>query len=66
MLMRKWTWLVEHDGAIDAHTEMSSANTSPKSKSFAWLTGLLGKEPQVGERYEDPTGTRVLLQLKQE
>jgi hypothetical protein len=61
---RKWTFLVEHDGKIDSLSGLSSTNTSPGSKSYQWLSALLGKEPQVGERYEDPTGTRVLLQLK--
>lgn len=61
---RKWTFLVEHDGEVTAHTELSSMNTSPKTKSYAWLTGLLGKAPQIGERFEDPTGTRVLLRIE--
>jgi hypothetical protein len=61
---RDWTFLVEHDGQITALTDRSSGNMSSGSKGYQWLAGLLGKEPQVGERYEDPTGTRVLLQLE--
>ena len=63
-LFREWHFLVEHDGQVTAFSDRSSGNTSPGSKAYAWLTGLLGKEPQIGERYEDPTGTRVLLQLE--
>lgn len=60
---RKWTFLVEHDDKIDALTVYTSANTGTGSKSYAFLAGLLGKQPQIGERYEDPTGTRVLVQI---
>ena len=60
---RKWTWLIEHDGKIDSLTTRTSANTGTGSVSYQYLTALLGKAPQVGERIEDPTGTRVLLQL---
>ena len=61
--MRKWTFLVEHDSKIDPLTVYTSANTSPSSKSYSFLAGILGKEPQVGERYEDPTGTRCLVTI---
>jgi len=60
---RKWTWLIEHENKIEPLTCYTSALTSTGSKSYRWLTGLLGKEPQVGERYEDPTGTRVLVSV---
>ena len=60
---RKWTWLVETGDKIESLTVYTSAKTGPQTKSFQFLTGLLGKTPQVGERYEDPTGTRVLVQI---
>ena len=61
---RQWVWLVEHDGKVTSLGTRTSANTGPGSVSFKYLTALLGKEPQVGERYEDPIGNRVLLTLQ--
>jgi len=60
---RKWTWLVEAGDKIEALTTYSSAKTGTQTKSYRFLEGLLGKSPQVGERFEDPTGTRVLVQI---
>ena len=62
-LGRKWAWLIEHDGKLDSLTSITSGNTGPKSKAYAWLTALLGRAPKAGEKIEDPTGTRVLLQI---
>jgi hypothetical protein len=61
--MRKWHWLVENGDKIDSLSVITSANTGPQSKSYLWLTALLGRAPQAGEKLEDPTGTRVLLQI---
>lgn len=60
---RKWNWLIEHDGKIDSLSSITSNNTGPQSKAYAYLTALLGRAPKAGERIEDPTGTRVLLQI---
>lgn len=60
---RKWTFLVELTDKIEPLTVYTSAKTGLQTKSYAFLSGLLGKSPQVGERYEDPTGTRVLVQI---
>lgn len=60
---RKWTWLIELNDQIIPLTCITSAVTSTGSKSYQLLAGLLGKEPVVGERYEDPTGTRVLVTI---
>ena len=60
---RKWTWLVEKSDTIVPLTVYTSAKTGTQTKSYAFLAGLLGKEPQIGERYEDPTGTRVLVTI---
>lgn len=61
---RKWHWLVENNGQITPLSTMTSANTGPNTVSFKYLTALLGTAPKVGERIEDPTGTRVLLTLQ--
>lgn len=60
---RKWSFLVDHDGKVDSLSALTSANTGPKSKSYAWLTVLFGKAPQAGEKLESPTGTRVLVTI---
>ena len=60
---RKWFWLIEHDGKLDSLSTITSGNTGPKSKSYAFLTGLLGRAPKAGEQIEDPTGNKVLLQI---
>lgn len=60
---RKWTWLVEKDGQVIPLTCYTSAKTGPQTDSYRLLTGLIGKQPQIGERYEDPTGTRVLVTI---
>lgn len=61
--MRKWHWLVDVNNKIESLSVITSANTGPQSKSYLWLTALLGRAPQAGEQIEDPTGTRVLLQI---
>lgn len=60
---RKWFWLVNVDGKGEELSVLSSTNTSPSSKSYKWLTALLGKAPQVGETIEDPTGKTVMLNI---
>ena len=60
---RKWHWLIEHEGKMDSLSSITSGNTGPKSKSYQWLTALLGRAPKAGEEIEDPTGTKVLLQI---
>jgi len=66
-LMRKWTFLVEHavDGVtkVDAITQITSGNTGPQSKSYQWLTALLGRAPAAGEEIDDPTGTKCLVTI---
>ena len=55
---------MEHEGQGRVTDDLyTSANTGTGSKSYQFLTGLIGRDPQVGERFEDPTGTRVLVQI---
>jgi hypothetical protein len=61
--VRRWTFLVEHDGKVEPLEALSSDATSPRSKVYAWLTALIGREPKAGETIEDPTGARCLLQI---
>lgn len=60
---RKWFWIVEVDGKLESLSVLTSAHTGPNSKSYAWLTALLGRAPQAGETIEDPTGKTVLLAI---
>ena len=60
---RKWHWLIEHDGTIDSLSSITSNNTGPKSKTYAYLEALTGRPLKAGEQIEDPTGTRILLQI---
>lgn len=66
---RKWSFLVEHvaaDGSkkIDSISAITSGNTGPRSKTYAWLTAIIGRAPKAGEKIEDPTGTRVLVTIE--
>lgn len=61
---RKWSFLVEHDGKIDSISAITSANLGPRSKAYAFLTGILGYQPKAGEEVEDPTGKRVLVTIE--
>ena len=58
---RMWKWLVEKADGIEEFGTITSNNTGPKSKAYAWLKVLLGRELRAGETIDDPTGTRVLL-----
>lgn len=58
---RKWYWLVEADGKLESLSALTSAHTGPRSRSYQWLTALLGRAPQAGEKLEDPTGKTVLV-----
>jgi hypothetical protein len=60
---RKWSFLVEHDGKIDSISAITSGNTGPRSKAYAFLSGLLGRAPLAGEKIDDPTGTRCLVTI---
>lgn len=63
--MRKWHWLIEVNDKIEPLSSITSANTGTRSKSYQWLTALIGRAPKAGERIEDPTGTRVLLTIQE-
>jgi hypothetical protein len=58
---RLWSFLIDVDGTLVPISATSSMGTSPKTKSYAWLTALLGTAPQSGETIEDPIGKMVLI-----
>jgi hypothetical protein len=58
---RKWTFLVEAAGEILPLTALTSANTGPQSKSYQWLTALLGSAPKAGTVVESPNGKRCIV-----
>ena len=62
---RQWNFLIEVDGKLLPVSATSSMNTGPRSKSYLWLTALLGRAPAAGETIEDPTGKTVLLTIGQ-
>ena len=62
---RKWHWLLELDGKLEAFSDTTSINTGPNSTSYKRLTALLGEEPKSGQKIETPTGKTVLLQITQ-
>lgn len=65
---RKWSFLVEHQNAngqpiVSSISTITSANTGPRSTSYQFLKGLLGRELRAGENIEDPTGTRCFVDI---
>jgi hypothetical protein len=60
---RIWDWLVEKDGELVPFSDTTSIGTTPKTVTFARLTALLGRTPEVGEEIEDPTGKTIVLQI---
>jgi hypothetical protein len=60
---RQWHWLVEVNDKLEAFMDFTSANTGSGTNTYKRLTALLGRAPAAGETVEDPTGTRVLLQI---
>jgi hypothetical protein len=60
---RRWTFLVEVEDKIVPLTAVTSSNTGPQSKSYQWLTAILGVPPQAGTVLPAPTGKRVMVQI---
>ena len=60
---RKWYFLVDVNGEGHEASFLTSMHTGPNSKTYAWLSALLGRSPQAGEKLPDPTGKTVILQL---
>lgn len=70
---RKWTFLIEVperevDGqklpaSIEPLTTLTSANTGPQSKSYQWLTAILGAAPKAGTTVESPNGKRCTVTI---
>ncbi len=48
VMLRDWTFTLDDDRQI---TGSASTASGPKSKTFAWLTALLGHPPVVGQDY---------------
>ena len=46
----RWTFAVDVDGHGEEIDALSSRATSPRSKPYAWVTALLGRIPEPGER----------------
>jgi len=61
--IRIWTFDVDVNGVPQEVTSSSSLNTGPRSKSYAWLSALLGRAPVPGEKGLDPTGRPCRVHL---
>lgn len=61
---RKWYFLADVNGEGEELTALTSENTGPQSKSYQWLTVLLGRAPSAGETIQDPTGKTVMVQVE--
>lgn len=46
----RWTFVIDVDGHGEEIDALSSRNTGPRAKSYAWTTALLGRVPGPGER----------------
>jgi hypothetical protein len=46
----RWTFVIDVDGRGEEIDALSSRNTGPRAKSYAWATALLGRVPGPGER----------------
>jgi hypothetical protein len=64
----RWTFLVAvSDDAPEAEVDaLSSRNTSPRSKPYAWVSALLGGAPEPGQRVRlaDLAGRRCLVSIE--
>lgn len=65
---RKWSFLVEHTAAdgtskVDSISTITSSNLGPRSKAYAFLSGIEGRPLKAGERVDDPTGKRVMVTI---
>lgn len=58
---RKWHWLLDVNGEFASISSLTSMNTGPQSKAFAYLTALLGAPPKAGETIEEPVGKRLTV-----
>lgn len=68
---RKWHFLVDVPsdklgkpaGTVEIVplSALTSINTGPQSKSYKWLTALLGGAPQAGTAVASPNGSRAVV-----
>ena len=60
-----WKFLADVAGTLLPVEGISSENTGTKTKSYEWLTALLGAAPQVGETIADPVGRKCIVTVGQ-
>ena len=60
---RKWWWMVDVGGVLTEYSSLTSKATGPKSKAYAWLSALLGKPLQSGEKVDAPIGQKALITI---
>lgn len=66
---RKWHFLVDVPAGTEGFTEaaivplsaLTSVNTGPQSKSYKWLSALLGESPKAGTEIASPNGKRAVV-----
>jgi hypothetical protein len=62
----RWTFAIDVDGTGEEIDALSSRNTSPRSKPYAWTAALLGRVPTAGERIKlaDLSGRKCLVSVE--
>ena len=58
---RKWHFLLNVGTELLPITATSSLNTGTRSKSYIWLSAILGRALRAGEHIDDPVGKRVMI-----
>ena len=61
---RIWKFLADVAGTLLPVEGISSMNNGTRTKSFEWLTAILGTEPKVGETV-DPIGHKCIVTVGQ-
>lgn len=62
----RWTFAIDLDGHGEEIDALSSRATSPRSKPYGWVTALLGRAPEPGERVKlaDLSGRSALVSIE--
>ena len=63
--MRIWHFLADVAGELLPVEGTSSTNSGTRTKSYEWLTAILGTAPTVGSTVDDPVGRRCIVEVGQ-
>ena len=62
---RIWSFLADVEGQVLPVEGVSSTNNGTRTKTYEWLTAIIGREPSVGETVEDPIGQKCRVTVIQ-